>query len=241
MAPWWLLRGTALLLLVLLFVNQVWTQSTCDGGAPGIPGIPGTHGINGRDGSRGEKGEPGEVAIPVRGQKGDMGLRGAPGRPGLKGDVGLTGPPGYPGQPGEKGRPFSPTIDREMFSRKREIPHVPVMDFPMDFNRPFLPDLDSQFQGATLTDATFVCKTKGVYFFSFHVSAKTRVCLKLMKGIDVLQTLCDNWDGFLVTSSSAVVALEVGDVVSLQTTRYNNIVTGFASSHTFTGFLIFRT
>lgn len=58
-APWWLLRGTALLLLVLLFVNQVWTQSTCDGGAPGIPGIPGTHGINGRDGSRGEKGEPG--------------------------------------------------------------------------------------------------------------------------------------------------------------------------------------
>ncbi|XP_022597780.1 complement C1q subcomponent subunit B-like [Seriola dumerili] len=240
MALRWLSCSTAVLLL-LVHVAPVVAQTSC--GAPGIPGIPGTHGPNGRDGTKGEKGDPGESGQPVRGQKGGPGLRGPPGRPGMKGDVGLPGPPGYPGQPGEKGRPFNPSKQaRAFFSQKRLLPQSPEIDTTMNFNSDILPNLDQQFQGVSLTNGSFVCVIKGVYFFSYHISAKSRVCLKLLKGSDTHMTLCDIAEGFLVTSGSAVLELEVGDTVSLQATRYNNIVTSQSSaSHTFTGFLIFST
>ncbi|XP_037535695.1 complement C1q subcomponent subunit B [Nematolebias whitei] len=235
----WFSCCTAVLLL-LVHMELVHMQISCTGGIPGIPGI---HGQNGRDGSKGEKGDPGEAAQPIRGQKGVQGPRGPPGRPGMKGDIGLPGPPGYTGQKGEKGRPFNPTNrQKSFFSYKREISQTPELDTTIDFNRVILPDLDSQFQGETLTNGTFLSKIKGVYFFSFHISAKSNVCLKLMKGSDSQMTLCDTSEGFLVTSGSALLELQVGDTVSLQTTKYNSIVTSQSSaSHTFTGFLIFPT
>lgn len=63
-----------------------------------------------------------------------------------------------------------------------------------------------------------------------------------MKGSEGHQMMCDTSEGFLVTSGSAVLNLEVGDTVSLEATRYNSIVTSQSStSHIFTGFLIFPT
>ncbi|XP_071349387.1 complement C1q subcomponent subunit B-like [Trachinotus anak] len=240
MAPQWLSCSAAVLLL-LVHVAPVVTQASC--GAPGIPGIPGTHGPIGRDGPKGEKGDPGESGQPVRGKKGVSGLRGPPGRPGMKGDVGLPGPPGFPGRPGEKGRPFNPTNQaRAFFSQKLLLSHTPEIDTALNFNGKILPELAQQFQGDSLTDGLFTCTIKGVYFFSYHISAKSRVCLKLLKGSDTHMTLCDISEGFLVTSGSAVLELDVGDTVSLQATKYNNIVSSQSSaSHTFTGFLIFST
>ncbi|XP_034724323.1 complement C1q subcomponent subunit B-like isoform X2 [Etheostoma cragini] len=238
MGPHWLSCSTAVFLL-LVHITAVITQSC--GGNPGIPGIPGTHGPNGMDGPKGETGDPGEAGQPVRGKKGSPGLPGPPGRPGLKGDVGLTGPPGNQGQSGEKGRPFNPSNQQSsIFSYKRVISQAPEFDTPMNFNRDILPESDEQLQGQLLPNGTFTCAIKGVYFFSYHVSAKSRVCLKLVKNSDSHMTLCDTSEGFLVTSGSAVLALETGDTVSLQATKYNSIVTGQTStSHTFTGFLIF--
>lgn len=112
----------------------------------------------------------------------------------------------------------------------------------MDFNREIQPDLDQQFGGTSLVNGAFVCTTRGVYFFSYHVSAKSRLCLKLMKGNDSHMIMCDSADGFLVTSGSAVMELNAGDTVSLQTHRYSSVVTSTSStSHTFTGFLLFPT
>lgn len=236
MAPCWWMSVAPLLWSMSVTVSLVLSQS-CDG--PGIPGIPGTHGIDGLDGEKGEKGEPGELPSLLQGLKGDPGAKGPPGRHGLKGDKGSEGFAGVPGRKGEKGRPYNPFTQRDLFSFKREISAIPTNDQPMDFNRPILSGLSGQEE--TLKNGSFVCKTSGVYFFSFHVSAKSRVCLKLVKRSDVHLTLCDNWDGFLVTSSSAVLPLVAGDSVSLQTTRYNNIVTSSGSSHTFTGFLIYKT
>lgn len=117
------------------------------------------------------------------------------------------------------------------------------MDTALNFNRAILPELEQQFHGLSLANGVFICTIKGVYFFSYHISAKSRVCLKLLKGSDTHMTLCDISEGFLVTSGSAILKLNVGDTVSLQATTYNNIVTSQSSStsHTFTGFLIFPT
>ncbi|XP_023265234.1 complement C1q subcomponent subunit B-like [Seriola lalandi dorsalis] len=149
------------------------------------------------------------------------------GAPGIPGIPGTHGPNGRDGTKGEKGDPGE-LRNTEMFV---STSHSDI-----------LPDLDQQFQGVSLTNGSFVCVIKGVYFFSYHISAKSRVCLNLLKGSDTHMALCDIAEGFLVTSGSAVLELEVGDTVSLQATRYNNIVTSQSSaSHTFTGFLIFST
>ncbi|KAM7401621.1 hypothetical protein PAMP_016923 [Pampus punctatissimus] len=242
MAPQWLSCSTAVLLL-LVHVAPVVTQSSCTGGPAGVPGIPGTHGANGRDGGKGETGDPGEAGQSVRGQKGLPGLRGPPGRPGLKGDIGMPGPPGRSGPPGVKGKAFNAANrPKSFFSYKRVLSSAPELDTAIEFNSEILPDLDEQFHGESLTNKTFLCTIKGVYFFSYHISAKSRVCLKLVKGSEIHMMMCDSFDGFLVTSGSAVLELEVGDIISLQATKYNSIVTGQSSiSHTFTGFLIFPT
>ncbi|KAM6927288.1 complement C1q subcomponent subunit B [Xenentodon cancila] len=237
------LSCSAAALLVLVLVAPAASQSSCRAGVPGIPGIPGVHGPNGRDGPKGDKGDPGENGQPVGGIKGAPGDQGPPGRPGLKGDVGLPGPPGYPGRKGEKGRPFNPSNNQKsFFSYKMMVSQTPELETPINFNRQISADLDSQFQGDSLTNGTFACVISGVYFFSYHVSVKSRVCLKLMKGSNNHMTLCDTAEGFLVTSGSAVLQLQAGDVVSLQTTRYNHLVTAQSSTgHTFTGFLVHPT
>lgn len=161
----------------------------------------------------------------------------------MKGDAGLPGPPGRPGPQGEKGRPFNPSNQQKsFFSYKRVISQTPELDAAIDFNREILPELDQQFKGELLANGTFTCTIKGVYFFSYHVSAKSRLCLRLMKGSDSHMMLCDSADGFLVTSGSAVLQLNAGDTVSLEAARHSNMVTSQSStSHIFTGFLIFPT
>ncbi|XP_042336944.1 collagen alpha-1(X) chain-like [Plectropomus leopardus] len=174
MAPRWLSCSTAVFLL-LVHITPVLTQSC--GGTPGIPGIPGTHGPNGMDGPKGEKGDPGEAGQPIRGKKGLPGISGPPGRPGMKGDVGLPGPPGNPGRKGDKGRPFNPSNNQKSFFSYKRISHAPEMDTPIYFSGETSSDLDEQFRGDPLTNGTFTCVTKGIYFFSYHVSARSRVSL----------------------------------------------------------------
>uniref|UniRef100_A0A8D3CLJ2 C1q domain-containing protein n=1 Tax=Scophthalmus maximus TaxID=52904 RepID=A0A8D3CLJ2_SCOMX len=225
--------GTAALLL-LVHVAPVATQ-TCGG----IPGIPGSHGPNGSDGAKGEKGDAGESGQPVRGQKGGAGLRGPPGRPGMKGDVGLPGANGVPGKLGEKGRPFlSSGQVNPFFSRKRLIPQIPEVDTNIEFNRSVLPRVGEE---QSESDFGLFRALPRVARLLTVSPRPLQVCLKLLKGADVHMTLCDISDGFLVTSGSAVLELEVGDTVALQATRYNSLTSQSSTSHTFTGFLVFST
>uniref|UniRef100_A0A7N8Y7F5 Complement C1q B chain n=1 Tax=Mastacembelus armatus TaxID=205130 RepID=A0A7N8Y7F5_9TELE len=239
-APQWLCSSTAVLLL-LAHVDPVITQMPCGGGTPGIPGIPGTHGDYGKDGPKGEKGDPGESAQPVRGQKGLPGLRGPPGRPGLKGDVGESGPPGDQGQPGQKGTSFNPANQQKpFFSYLLMIPYPPEINTDINFDRSVLQPDRLKF---SLTPCIYkICIITVVIFAAESMYMFIQVCLRLMKSNEPHMTLCDMSEGFLVTSGSAILELEVGDMVSLQLIKFNNIVTSQGiTSHTFTGFLLFPT
>ncbi|KAG7494890.1 complement C1q subcomponent subunit B-like [Solea senegalensis] len=242
MASWWQSCSIAVLLLTVL-VNPVWTQTSCSSRTAGIPGIPGTHGSNGKEGPKGEKGDPGESPKSASGHKGEPGLQGPPGRPGIRGDVGLPGLRGPPGEPGEKGQSSTSLAqEKPFFSRSLLSSEIPQIDTDIGFSGQILPDLDPQFHGLSLTQGMFTCLIKGVYFFSYHILAKSRVCLNLMRGTELHVAQCDMSDGFLITSGSAVLELEAGDTVSLQATRFNSIVTRLRhTGHTFTGFLIFST
>lgn len=63
-----------------------------------------------------------------------------------------------------------------------------------------------------------------------------------MKNDNVHMTTCDSFNGFLVTSGSALLELEPGDTVSLVPVLFNTLVlTQTSVANIFTGFLIFPT
>lgn len=237
MAAQWLL----LVLLLLVHVDPAFTDRQCSRGAPGIPGIPGSHGPNGSDGPKGEKGDPGDSRHAH--ERGAPGPQGPPGRPGLKGDLGMPGPPGLSGEPGQKGQPMTIYGQAKLFfSRKRVGLGDAEVNKAIDFNSEISSDVNEQLQGQSLTDGNFTCVTKGIYYFSYHISAVNQVCLQLMKGSTVHMKMCDSADFFMVSSGSAVLELNVGDKVSLQLVEYDSLVTiDSSTSNIFTGFLLFPT
>uniref|UniRef100_A0A673ZXW7 Complement component 1, q subcomponent, B chain n=1 Tax=Salmo trutta TaxID=8032 RepID=A0A673ZXW7_SALTR len=226
-------------------VTSVAMEPSCNAnlGYPGLPGIPGAHGANGKDGPKGEKGDPGESGLGWKRLKGEPGESGPPGRSGLQGNPGQLGPIGPAGPPGEKGSPSG--VDSSLtsfFSYKRSTIQLPSKNLPMRFDGPIISGLDPSMEGVSLKDGLFKCTIRGVYFFTYHLSAKNLVCLSLKKGTETKVGFCDSSSGFLVTSGSVVLDLIEGDVVSLQPTDNNAIITkDERADNTFTGFLILPT
>ncbi|CAL8337532.1 unnamed protein product [Lota lota] len=235
---------TAAVVLTML-VQPAELQSSCEmySNYHGVPGIPGPNGPHGADGPKGEKGDPGDGPVQVLGRKGEPGDPGPTGRTGSKGEPGPNGLRGLQGPKGESGiRSHRTNKQSSFFSYKRGTLQQPQRDRPITFNSDVLPDLDTSLKGDNLTNGVFQCKIKGVYFFTYHVSAKDLVCLKLVKGTVAKVTLCDSSSSHLVTSGSVVLDLAVGDKVSLQPTQHNKMITSFqVADNTFTGMLLFPT
>ncbi|XP_036381220.1 complement C1q subcomponent subunit B isoform X1 [Megalops cyprinoides] len=218
---------------VLVSLVTPSVADTCRG-YPGVPGIPGKHGSHGKDGVKGEKGDRGDDFLLAKGQKGEPGLLGPPGRSGIQGDPGMPGVPGLLGPKGERGTAMAAaTSKKSFFSFKKRSNRAPTKDQPIRF------DL-SLADGDTLHNGEFHCEIKGCYFFTYHVTGRTLVCLNIKKGTVTMVGFCDSGEkGYLVTSGSVVLQLDVGDKVSVQTTE-NNLVMGTEGADSiFTGFLLF--
>ncbi|XP_062342166.1 complement C1q subcomponent subunit B [Osmerus eperlanus] len=244
MASQWMRWCTAAVVSIVLtsLVTPVAMQ-TCDSdrGYPGVPGIPGAHGANGKDGLKGEKGDQGESWLGMNGPKGEPGLPGPPGRSGLKGDPGQPGPPGPPGPEGPTGeRGSTKTIQKSYFSNQRTTTSYPTKNVDIPFERSVLSSSDPTLAGDSLRDGVFHCPIKGVYFFTYHLTAKNLVCLKLMKEKETKMELCDSSNNFMLTSGSVLLQLDVGEKVSLQTTDYNAVITReYRTDSIFIGFLLY--
>lgn len=243
----WLRWSTAVMVSVILtsFKTPAATQ-TCGAsrGYPGVPGIPGSHGVNGKDGPKGERGDPGESGLDTKVQNGGLGLPGPPGRSGLKGDPGQPGPPGPSGPQGPRGERDSSAItkatQKSYFSNKRITVPSPPKNTAMTFERAILDNTDPSLAGDLLKNGVFHCSIKGMYFFTYHVSAKSLVCLNIKQGGVTKLGLCDSSNRFFLTSGSVVLELDVGETVSLHPTEHNSVTTRVdITDNTFTGFLLY--
>lgn len=252
MASQWLRWCTVVMVSSILtsLVTPVAMETNCDAyrGHPGIPGIPGAHGARGTDGHKGEKGDPGESVPGLQGPKGESGLYGPPGRSGLKGEPGNPGPPGPAGPQGPVGKTGTAldpkNTQKSFFSYRRVRNQHPLPDKATNFDTPIQLGLDTSLAGDSLRGGVFHCSIKGVYFFTYHISTKSLLCLNLKKGTETVVGFCDSPsaspNSFLLTSGSVVLELEEGDEVSVQPTKHNDMFYSPGRvDNTFTGFMLF--
>ena len=178
----------------------------------------------------------------MNGPKGEPGLPGPPGRSGLKGEPGQPGPYGPPGPEGPTGELGSTqTTQKSYFSNQRATTtSYPTKNMDIPFERSVLSSSDPTLEGDLLVNGVFQCLIKGVYFFTYHLTAKNLVCLKLMKERETKVEMCDSSNNFMLTSGSVVLQLDVGEKVSLQTKDHNAVVARERrTDSTFTGFLLY--
>ncbi|KAJ8266309.1 hypothetical protein GJAV_G00128930 [Gymnothorax javanicus] len=228
-------RATALFgIAISLATSSVAQKCSASVGYPGVPGIPGSHGANGLDGPKGQKGDKGDHGLLLKGPKGEQGLPGVPGRAGIKGDPGIPGAPGSSGPKGEKGTSVAATSDKKSFFFLKKFKKTLLKrDTPIEFET-------SMAEGDSLNNGIFKSTIKGFYYFAYHVTGRSTICLNIKKGEETKVDFCDSAErGFLVTSGSVVLRLDVGNEVSLRPNENLHVTGGTGADSTFTGFLLF--
>uniref|UniRef100_A0A8V0YY31 Complement C1q B chain n=1 Tax=Gallus gallus TaxID=9031 RepID=A0A8V0YY31_CHICK len=176
---------TVWVVLICLAGGQLASATLCKtyGTIPGIPGSPGQPGTNGRDGKNGPKGEQGPPGLVEHEQ--DMGEKGDPGEPGYPGKVGPRGLPGSKGLPGPMGPPgprgdtgdYKVTL-KSAFSAARTFSSFPRRDYPIRFDR-IITNENRHYENRY---GRFTCQVPGVYYFTYHVTSKGSLCLRMKKG-----------------------------------------------------------
>uniref|UniRef100_A0AAA9TM63 Complement C1q B chain n=1 Tax=Bos taurus TaxID=9913 RepID=A0AAA9TM63_BOVIN len=236
----WPLLVLNLLLLLLARPLRGQTETYCYG-IPGMPGLPGAPGKDGYDGLPGPKGEPGIPAAP--GTRGPKGQKGDPGTPGYPGKNGPMGTPGIPGAPGTMGPPGEPGVEgrykqkhQSVFSVTRQTVQFPEANSLVKFNR-----VITNPQGHYDKDSgKFTCKVPGLYYFVFHTSHTSNLCVLLYRSGFKVVTFCDYVQNtFQVTTGSIVLKLEKDETVFLQATEKNALVGIEGANSIFSGFMLF--
>ncbi|XP_009865308.1 PREDICTED: complement C1q subcomponent subunit C [Apaloderma vittatum] len=231
------------LALLLLNLGSVVTEDVPHScyGAPGLPGLPGMPGKDGRDGLKGAKGEPGIPAPPAT--RGPKGVKGDPGSPGLPGKNGPKGPPGPAGDPGVMGMPGEPGMPgiykqkhQSAFSVTRQTGENPLRNVPVVFNHV----ITNTNHDYNTTTGKFTCKLPGLYYFVFHTSLTSNLCVMLYKDGSKMASFCDHKTNSVQTSSGGILLhLDAGNQVWLEVNDYNGMVGIGISDSIFSGFLLF--
>lgn len=235
-----MILGVVVLFLPLL----TWVEGTdlpCISAMPGMPGIPGIHGRDGRDGQKGAKGERGIPAssntLSLKGEKGvegppgPMGKNGPKGPPGPPGDKGELGAPGNNGRPGNHKRQY-----QSAFSMARTTVENPAKNVPIVFNRAITND----HQDYNTTSGTFVCRIPGLYYFVYHASHSSNLCVSLYVAKEQKASFCDHMSNSQqVTSGGVLVQLMEHQEVWLSVNEYNGMIGIEDNDSVFSGFLVF--
>ncbi|XP_069466972.1 complement C1q subcomponent subunit B [Ambystoma mexicanum] len=237
---------TVKIMLLHWMVITIANTQSCTGRSaiPGIPGVPGTPGANGNDGSDGAKGDIGPSGqaddLADQGEKGEPGPAGNPGKAGPKGPAGPMGPPGPLGPKGEKGDSGDyKTSDKSAFSASRIMLHPPKMNQPIRFEK-VITNEASHYDPRT---GKFTCKIAGLYYFTYHATQRSNLCIKIMKGAvrgEPVVTFCDSvYNIYQVTTGGVVLDLIESESVWLEPTDKNGLIVTDGADSIFSGFLLF--
>ncbi|XP_018591833.2 complement C1q subcomponent subunit C [Scleropages formosus] len=229
-------------ILLTVAILPIVTSETCpSAGYPGIPGIPGMPGRDGRDGEKGEKGEPGDVwtskQLAEKGQKGEPGPKGPTGKIGRTGLPGLKGFPGPMGPEGDNGESSALEITlQSAFSVTRRTKAPPTRNSPVRFTH-VITNINDHFDIET---GKFVCHISGTYYFVYHASAKSSLCVSLIREGRSLASFCDHvHNEAQVSSGGLAVYVKKDEKVWLETNDYNGIIGVAGRQSVFSGFLLY--
>ncbi|XP_054078715.1 complement C1q subcomponent subunit B isoform X1 [Rissa tridactyla] len=239
---------TVWVMVIFLAGGQLASGTLCKtyGTIPGIPGSPGQPGSNGRDGKnglKGDRGPPGQVE-----HEGDMGEKGDPGEMGYPGKIGPRGPPGSKGLPGPMGPPgaqgdsgdYKATL-KSAFSAARTISSYPRREQPIRFDR-IITNVKGHYENRY---GRFICQVPGIYYFTYHVTSRSNLCLSVKKGRggsrgEKVVTFCDYvHSSYQVTTGGVVLKVAANESVWLEPTEKNSLVGIEGSDSIFSGFLVF--
>ncbi|XP_040279933.1 complement C1q subcomponent subunit C [Bufo bufo] len=235
-----MLLGTGTIFLTLL----TWVEGsefTCNTAMPGMPGIPGIPGRDGRDGRKGAKGDRGVPAISnISNLKGEKGIKGPPGPIGKNGPKGPPGPPGEKGElgaAGDNGMPGNHKREyQSAFTMARSTESYPTKNTPIIFNRVITND----HQDYNITSGTFVCRIPGLYYFVYHASHSSNLCVSLFAANQKKASFCDHMSNIKqVTSGGVLVELKIDQEVWLSVNDYNGMIGIEDNDSVFSGFLVF--
>ncbi|XP_056399248.1 complement C1q subcomponent subunit C isoform X2 [Hyla sarda] len=235
-----MLLWTGMMFLTLL----TWVESSdapCMSAMPGMPGIPGIPGKDGRDGQKGAKGERGVPASSnMLGPKGEKGIKGLPGPMGKNGPKGPPGPPGDKGELGPAGDNGIPGNHKRQyqsaFTMARTTDINPAKNKPIIFNKVITND----HKDYNDTTGTFLCRIPGLYYFVYHASQSTNLCVSLYAANELKASFCDHvTNAQQVTSGGLLVQLQKGQEVWLAVNDYNGMIGIEDNDSVFSGFLVF--
>lgn len=153
------------------------------------------------------------------------------------------GTPGIPGAPGTMGPPGEPGVEgrykqkhQSVFSVTRQTVQFPEANSLVKFNR-----VITNPQGHYDKDSgKFSCKVPGLYYFVFHTSHTSNLCVLLYRSGFKVATFCDHMTSAKQVSSGGVLLrLQEGQQVWLAVNDYNGMVGMEGSDSVFSGFLLF--
>ncbi|KAJ0002541.1 hypothetical protein NQD34_007690 [Periophthalmus magnuspinnatus] len=224
------------LLLLWLAVPVLLALESCPA-APGIPGIPGLPGKDGRDGLKGQKGDP--ASTELRAQRGKEGEPGPEGAMGKRGESGLPGKPGPLGFPGEDGEPGEPGVggvpQRVAFSVARMTNDNPPRASIIKFTK-IITNLNNNYDTQT---GRFRCSVPGTYYFVYHASLDSSLCVKMKLDDTLLASFCDHRrKQKQVTSGGVAVYVSRDQEVYLETSDYRGMRANPSAYSIFSGFIL---
>ncbi|KAJ8342737.1 hypothetical protein SKAU_G00326650 [Synaphobranchus kaupii] len=236
------LHITLATLVTVALLPKVAMESCDSAGTPGLPGIPG---IPGRDGWEGQKGEKGEPGLPLKpglvaqtGQKGERGPAGPPGKIGRNGVKGFVGIPGSTGPRGNKGSVGVHKLElQSAFCVTRRTKAQPTARSPVRFST-VITNLNGHFN---IDTGKFVCHIPGTYYFVYHASAVSSLCVSFIRDGQNLASFCDHVtsDGTQVSSGGLTVYLNKDQAVWLETNDNNGMIGVAGKQSVFSGFMLY--
>lgn len=138
------------------------------------------------------------------------------------------------GEPGETGS--YKRNHQAAFTVMRQTSEYPDKNTPVVFNKA-ITNIDRDFNTSS---GKFTCRIPGLYYFTFHSSHTSNLCVNMYLNREKVASFCDHMtNDKQVSSGGLLLQMLEGHQVWLAVNDYNGMVGIAGSDSVFSGFLLF--